>query len=51
MLLQCCHSKDTVSHVSIAASSFITEHRKGPELHGPKKVLFHVTRTLFGTCL
>ena len=39
-----------MSHVSIAASNFITEHRTGSELHEPKKVLFHVTRTLFRTC-
>ena len=38
---------DIVWHVSIAAWSSIIQHWGDSDLHGPNKVLFHVTRTWY----
>ena len=45
ILLQCRHTTDNVWHVSIVALGFIVQQGGDPELQGPEKVLFHVTKT------
>ena len=45
MPLQCRYTMDIIWHILMAAKRFIVQKRGDLKLRGPKKVLFHVTKT------